>query len=237
MIPFDLNTLIHAISVFALPALFAITFHEAAHGLVAYRLGDDTAWRMGRVTANPLRHIDPIGTILLPLVLATLSQGRFFFGYAKPVPVNFNRLRRPRIDMVWVALAGPSANLAVAIASALLYYGLAIVPAGAQPWAEINLQNSVLFNVVLGVFNMIPLPPLDGGRVAVGLLPDALAFPLVRVERFGILILVGLLFVLPMLLGGVNVVAYVIALPVEFVIEAISYVTQVPFSWLIGGLL
>jgi Zn-dependent protease len=228
MLPFDYAALLHGISVYALPALFAITFHEAAHGLVAYHFGDDTAWRMGRVTANPLRHIDPFGTILMPLLLATLSRGHFFFGYAKPVPVQFHRLRHPRIDMVWVAAAGPAANLLIALASAILFYAVPLLPDVAQLWAETNLRNSILFNVLLGVFNMIPLPPLDGGRVAVGLLPDALAFPLARLERFGIFILVGLIFVVPMLTNGVNLIAYIITVPAAYVIAAISWLTGVP---------
>ena len=257
----DYASIIHAISVYALPALFAITFHEAAHGLVAYHFGDDTAWRMGRVTANPLRHIDPFGTIIMPLLLALLSQGRFFFGYAKPVPVNFSRLRHPRIDMVWVALAGPGTNIILAIASALLLYVLPYVPDVVYPWlravlltsiqfnillaivsallayvlpflpavgfawARDNLLTSIWFNILLAVFNMIPLPPLDGGRVAVGLLPDALAFPLARLERYGLLIIVGLLIVVPMigerLNIDLNILAYVIGVPAQFVLEHI----------------
>ena len=216
--PPDLPILIREISVLALPAIFAITFHEAAHGFVAYRLGDDTAWQAGRVTFNPVRHIDPIGTILIPLVLF-FSSG-FLFGYAKPVPVNFNRLHHPRRDMVLVALAGPATNLVLAFVSALLFYVLPFVPAIGQAWARATLLTSIDFNILLAVFNMIPLPPLDGGRVAVGVLPDALAFPLARLERYGLLILIGFLIVLPMVGQSVgmnlNAFAYVIGIPAAY---------------------
>ena len=228
MLP-DFASAVQRISVLALPAIFAITFHEAAHGFVAYRLGDDTAWRMGRVTFNPLRHIDPVGTILIPLVLFFTTG--FLFGYAKPVPVNFSRLRPPRIDMVWVALAGPGTNILLAIVSALLAYVLPLVPPVGYAWARDNLITSVQFNVLLAVFNMIPLPPLDGGRVAVGLLPDMLAFPLARLERYGLLIIVGLLFVLPMvgerLHLNLDLLSYVIFYPADYVMRGISWVTGV----------
>ena len=226
----DLASNVQQISILALPAIFAITFHEAAHGFVAYRLGDDTAWRAGRVTFNPLRHIDPVGTILIPLVLF-LTTG-FLFGYAKPVPVNFSRLRHPRIDMVWVALAGPGTNIILAVVSALLIYLLPFVPAIGYAWARDSLITSIQFNVLLAVFNMIPLPPLDGGRVAVGLLPDALAFPLVRVERYGLFIVVGLLFVLPLVGQRLNMnldlLRYVIFYPAEYVIRGIAWIVGMP---------
>lgn len=227
--PATLVAMLQEISVLALPAIFAITFHEAAHGFVAHRLGDDTAWRMGRVTFNPLRHIDPLGTIVLPLLLFLFTG--FLFGYAKPVPVAFERLRHPRRDMVWVALAGPATNIVLAFASALLMYVVPHLPAWLVDWFKFNLFYSVEINVVLAVFNMIPLPPLDGGRVAVGLLPDALAFPLARTERYGILILIGLLFLLPMIgarLGmDLNIVAHVIAVPINWVLDIINWVTGV----------
>lgn len=195
----DLAPMILKISVMAIPALVAITFHEAAHGYVAKRLGDPTAYMLGRVTFNPFRHIDPVGTVLLPLVLF-LTSG-LLFGWAKPVPVDFRNLHNPRRDMVWVALAGPGVNIALALVSALLMHVAPYMPDFAATWFFENLQISIYFNLVLAVFNMLPLPPLDGGRVAVGLLPDALARPLAGLERYGMLILLGLIFLIPLVAG------------------------------------
>ncbi len=194
-----MNEVFYQISVLALPVIIAITLHEAAHGWVAWRLGDDTAYRLGRVTFNPLRHIDPFGTLILPAMLLLASGGQAMFGYAKPVPVNFARLRQPRRDMVFVAAAGPGTNIALALAAALLLRGAAGVPGTFGQWLGLNLTYAVFFNVVLAVFNMLPLPPLDGGRVAVGLLPRALALPLARLERFGVFIVLGALFLLPLI--------------------------------------
>ena len=173
----DIARTLYQISIWALPAIFAITLHEAAHGFVAHRFGDDTAWRLGRVRLNPLRHIDPFGTILLPVMLL-LVKSPFMFGYAKPVPVNFRNLRNPRRDMILVALAGPGTNLLLAVISVLLSNLLPYLPDVARPWAAFNLWNSITLNLILAVFNMIPLPPLDGGRVLLGILPRAAGDPL-----------------------------------------------------------
>ncbi|HAD88415.1 MAG TPA: site-2 protease family protein [Rhodospirillaceae bacterium] len=196
---FDLAALAHTISVWILPVLFAVTFHEAAHGFVANMLGDDTARRLGRVTFNPLKHVDPFGTVILPALLLLGSGGRFMFGFAKPVPVNFGRLNRPRRDMVLVAAAGPGANLILALLSGIALTSVTELPPAAVEWTAQNLVNSVWINLLLAVFNMLPVPPLDGGRVAVGLLPDALARPLARLERVGILIILGVVFLLPLI--------------------------------------
>ncbi|HWA48282.1 MAG TPA: site-2 protease family protein [Dongiaceae bacterium] len=193
--PADISAFIQTVAIIAIPIIIAITFHEAAHGFVAWRLGDDTAHRLGRVTFNPLKHIDPIGTIILPAVLY-LSTG-FMFGYAKPVPVNYRRLRRPRRDMVLVAAAGPGINFLLAIASAILLHFVPVEGSVLVQTIGHILVVSVAVNVLLAVFNMLPLPPLDGGRVAVGLLPYPLSLYLARTERYGMMILILALIILP----------------------------------------
>lgn len=193
-----LHTTIQIITVWALPVIIAITFHEAAHAYAARLLGDDTASRLGRVSLNPLKHIDPFGTVLLPALLL-LAQSPFLFGYAKPVPVNFRALRRPRRDMALVAAAGPAMNIVLAVLAALAFYVVGYLPALAGQWVADNLRNALIINVVLAVFNLFPIPPLDGGRILVGILPQGLAGPLARLERYGFVILIGLFIVLPLL--------------------------------------
>ena len=215
-------------STWLLPLLIAITFHEAAHAFVARHLGDNTASELGRVTLNPIKHIDLFGTILLPAILL-LSHAPFLFGYAKPVPVNFRALRNPRLDMVWVAAAGPATNILLATLAALAFHLIGYAPDGAGQWTADNLKNALIINVVLAVFNMLPLPPLDGGRIAVGLLPDVLALPLARLERFGMLILVGIVIILPMLgrQTGFNLdfISQILRVSTNFVLGLILLVT------------
>jgi Zn-dependent protease len=192
------NFSLYDASAWILPLIIAITFHEAAHGFVAHHFGDDTAWKLGRVSFNPLKHIDPFGTLLLPAILL-LSHAPFMFGYAKPVPVNFRALRNPRLDMVWVAVAGPATNILLAIVAAAAFHLVGEAPDNAAQWIADSLKNALLINVILAVFNLIPIPPLDGGRIAVGLLPNGLAMPLSRLEPYGMLILIGILILVPMI--------------------------------------
>ena len=216
-----MENLAFTISVWVLPVVIAVTFHEAAHGWVAWRLGDDTAYRLGRVTFNPLSHIDLFGTIVLPALM--------LFGFAKPVPVNFAALGRPRRDMVLVALAGPGSNLLLAVISAALVHLLPMLSGDVYQWTGHNLINSVRINILLCVFNMLPLPPLDGGRVAVGLLPNPLSRRLARLERAGIAIILAAVFILPWIGGKIgvdlNVFWWLVGIPAEYVMKAVFVIT------------
>ena len=219
-----LSSLMYSASIWVLPAITAITLHEAAHGWVAWKLGDDTAMRAGRVSFNPARHIDPFGTLVLPGILLAM-QAPFLFGYAKPVPVDVSRLRRPRRDMVWVAAAGPAINLAMAYLAALLMYVTILAPDIARPWLFQNLKNALLLNVVLAAFNMLPIPPLDGSRVVLGLLPRRLAVPYAKLERYGMAIIIGLLVVPPLIgmqLGmKLDLLPWLLLAPVEILVDTI----------------
>jgi Zn-dependent protease len=220
--------MIYIISTWLLPVLIAITFHEAAHAYAARFLGDDTASRLGRVSLNPIRHIDLFGTILLPGLLL-LAQSPFLFGYAKPVPVNFRALRNPRMGMVLVAAAGPVINIGLAILAALSFHLVGYLPDVIAKWVSLNLKNALIINVLLAVFNLFPIPPLDGGRIAVGLLPNPLATQLARLERYGMLILIGVLIVLPLLGSQLGVelgfVSYLISSSTNAVIRVILQLT------------
>jgi Zn-dependent protease len=188
----NIESIIQTVAIYAIPVIFAITLHEAAHGYVAKSFGDKTAYLLGRVTLNPIKHIDPVGTILIPLMLYFATAGTFLFGYAKPVPVQFGNLRRPKKDMVWVALAGPASNLFQALLWAVTYLFLIKLGVGERFFIEM-CQAGVLVNVVMFVFNLFPLPPLDGGRILVGVLPWRQAAMVSRIEPWGFYIVLGLL--------------------------------------------
>ncbi len=221
----DIENLIQTVALYALPVLFAITLHEAAHGYAARHLGDDTAWKMGRVSLNPMRHIDPIGTILMPLLLYFATSGAFLFGYAKPVPVRFGNLRNPKRDMIWVALAGPGANLLMAW---LWGIGLYVLHGAgiAEPFFLKMCQGGVLVNVVMFAFNLFPLPPLDGGRILVGLLPYRQAEWVSRVEPWGFFIVMALVIM--------NVISVLWMQPVMALTYGLLNILLTPFAALVS---
>ena len=220
----DIANIIQTVAIYALPVLFAITIHEAAHGYVARYFGDNTAWALGRVTLNPIKHIDPLGTIAMPLMLYLATSGAFLFGYAKPVPVQFGRLRNPRRDMVWVALAGPASNLIQALIWGVLLY--ALQGAGiAEPFFIKMCQAGLLVNVVMFVFNLFPLPPLDGGRVLVGLLPHKQAVLVSRVEPWGFFIVMALVLT--------GVISTIWMKPLMSATYAFLQTVLLPLAWLV----
>lgn len=210
-----MDQLIQLIAIAAIPVLFAITLHEAAHGYVARHFGDMTAYQQGRISLNPLRHIDPVGTILLPLL--TLAVGGILFGWAKPVPVNFGALRRPKQDMLWVALAGPTSNLFMALCWGLTAKLVWMFPGSyfAEPLLEMA-QIGIKINVVLMVLNLLPMPPLDGGRIAVSLLPHRQAYQLSRIEPYGMFILIGLAIT--------PVLGWILTPPVMLMLKFINFI-------------
>ncbi len=189
----DFASIMQTVAIYAIPVLFAITVHEAAHGYAARHFGDNTAWMLGRITLNPLKHIDPLGTIAMPLLLLFATSGAFLFGYAKPVPVNFGQLRHPKRDMIWVALAGPGANVVMAVFWVLFSYLLVVMGVEERFFLEMA-RAGLLVNLVLFALNMFPLPPLDGGRILVGLLPLRQAMTVSRIEPFGFFVVLALLF-------------------------------------------
>lgn len=232
----DFSAQAYTISTWILPILLAITLHEAAHGIIAWSYGDDTAYKLGRVTLNPLKHVDPFGTVVLPILLY-FSPLPFVFGYAKPVPVAFHRLRKPRRDMIYVAAAGPMANFILAFISALLFHLAWLLPETAGEWTRLMLFNSIVLNLILAVLNLLPLPPLDGGRIAVGLLPISLAAPLARMERYGLVVLIAAFFLLPYAAQafGANLSFFdlVIRTPVNWLMPFFTWLAGLPEGILI----
>ncbi len=220
----EVEKVIYSGSTWVIPILIAITFHEAAHAYAAWRLGDDTALRAGRVTFNPLKHLDAFGTIVVPALLL-VAGSPFLFGWAKPVPVAFDRLTRPRCDMALVAVAGPLTNVMLAFASAMLLHLAWLAPEPTSRWLAQTLYQSLVLNLVLAIFNLLPIPPLDGSRILLSVMPGVLARPYAKLERFGLLILLGLVFVVPMAARqfgvDLNVVRWLVGLPVAYLTKMV----------------
>jgi len=216
------DSLLQTISIAALPVIFAITLHEAAHGYAARHFGDPTAWLAGRITPNPLRHIDLVGTIIVPVAILLLSTGGVLFGWAKPVPVDFGRLRDPRRNMLWVAAAGPAANLGMALFWAAMVKLAWLLPVNpfTLPLTRMG-EIGIAVNVALMVLNLVPLPPLDGGRIALSLLPPRLAYRFAGIERFGLPILLVLLFS--------GILSALIGPPMRLIGALIDFVFQLPY--------
>jgi Zn-dependent protease len=218
------SSLIQTVAVYALPVLLAITLHEAAHGYVARIFGDNTAYMLGRVSLNPLRHVDPIGTVAVPLLMYFLTKGQFVFGFAKPVPVAFNHLRNPRWHGMWVALAGPGSNIVQALLWAIVAVGLAWLQVVGSFWNEMA-RAGVIVNVVMAAFNLFPIPPLDGGRVLTALLPQRIAPFVSRIEPFGIFIVLALV--------AANVITDFWMRPVMTALLSIVELMLRPVMWLL----
>jgi len=221
-----LSELFFKILMIGLPVMIAITFHEAAHGFVAYLRGDDTAYRLGRVSFNPIRHIDPVGTLLIPGILL-LSQAPFLFGYAKPVPVVFERLKNPRLDTIWVAAAGPLTNILLAILSAFILKNLTT---DSSFYLIEMMKTSLYINVILAAFNLLPILPLDGGRIVVALLPQRLAQQISGLERWSMAILIGGLMILPLVLTSLGIhfspMMWLLEGPIDGLLKGIEFITR-----------
>jgi len=226
----DFTSIVQKLIIAAIPILVAITFHEVAHGFVANKLGDPTAKMMGRLTLNPIAHIDPIGTIIVPVMLFILSNGAFIFGTAKPVPVNFYNLKRPRRDTALVSAAGPATNIMIAFISILLYILIQVIfpPPSSSAFNQkimtplvMMIQYSISFNIFIAAFNLFPVPPLDGGRIATSLLPTKYAYHFSKLEPYGILIVLGLWF---------TGIAHYIIVPIQTFIEIIIQIFLIPFG-------
>jgi len=218
-----MESLVQTVAIYALPVIFAITLHEAAHGYAARHFGDLTAWRLGRISLNPIRHIDVLGTIVLPIIILLSTKGSFVFGWAKPVPVDFGALRNPKRDMLWVAAAGPMANLAMLLGWAACLK-VAVLSGSAPGGFLVEVaQAGILTNVLFMLFNLLPILPLDGGRVLCSLLPDRLAYPYSRLERFGFPILIGLLLLSQF---GFNVLGYILTPMIIGVLTVVASLFQ-----------